>query len=66
MRFEMKMPDLSTNDSDVRIVRWLIEPGQAIERGRPCWKSRPTRPRWRSNRPSVACCKRCDRRRTTR
>jgi len=35
MRFEMKMPDLSTNESDVRIVRWLIEPGQPIERGRP-------------------------------
>jgi pyruvate dehydrogenase E2 component (dihydrolipoamide acetyltransferase) len=35
MRFEMKMPDLSTNELDVRIVRWLIEPGQAIERGRP-------------------------------
>jgi pyruvate dehydrogenase E2 component (dihydrolipoamide acetyltransferase) len=35
MRFEMKMPDVSTNDSDVRIVRWMIEPGQAIERGRP-------------------------------
>jgi pyruvate dehydrogenase E2 component (dihydrolipoamide acetyltransferase) len=35
MRFEMKMPDLSTNDSEVRIVRWLIEPGQRIERGRP-------------------------------
>jgi pyruvate dehydrogenase E2 component (dihydrolipoamide acetyltransferase) len=35
MRFQMKMPDVSTNDSDVRIVRWLIEPGQAIERGQP-------------------------------
>jgi pyruvate dehydrogenase E2 component (dihydrolipoamide acetyltransferase) len=35
MRFEMKMPDLSTNESDVRIVRWLVEPGQPIERGRP-------------------------------
>jgi pyruvate dehydrogenase E2 component (dihydrolipoamide acetyltransferase) len=35
MRFEMKMPDLATNDADIRIVRWLIEPGQPIERGRP-------------------------------
>jgi pyruvate dehydrogenase E2 component (dihydrolipoamide acetyltransferase) len=35
MRFEMKMPDLSTNDSDVRIVRWMIAPGQTIERGQP-------------------------------
>ena len=31
----MKMPDLSTTDSEVRIVRWLVEPGQRIERGRP-------------------------------
>jgi pyruvate dehydrogenase E2 component (dihydrolipoamide acetyltransferase) len=35
MRFEMKMPDLATTDSLIRIVRWLIEPGQRIERGRP-------------------------------
>jgi pyruvate dehydrogenase E2 component (dihydrolipoamide acetyltransferase) len=35
MQFEMKMPDLSTNDSHVRIVRWLIGPGEAIERGQP-------------------------------
>jgi pyruvate dehydrogenase E2 component (dihydrolipoamide acetyltransferase) len=35
MRFEMKMPDLSTNDSDVRIVRWLIEAGQKVDRGGP-------------------------------
>jgi pyruvate dehydrogenase E2 component (dihydrolipoamide acetyltransferase) len=35
MRFEMKMPDVSTNDSDVRIVRWLIGLGERIERGRP-------------------------------
>ena len=35
MRFEMKMPDLSTTESDVRIVRWLIEPGQMVKRGQP-------------------------------
>jgi pyruvate dehydrogenase E2 component (dihydrolipoamide acetyltransferase) len=35
MQFELKMPDLATNDSDVRIVRWMIEPGQTTERGRP-------------------------------
>jgi pyruvate dehydrogenase E2 component (dihydrolipoamide acetyltransferase) len=35
MRFEMKMPDLATTDSAIRVVRWLIEPGQKVERGRP-------------------------------
>ncbi len=35
MRFEMKMPDLATTDSEIRIVRWLIEPGEKIERGQP-------------------------------
>ena len=29
------MPDLSTNDPTVRIVRWLVEPRQKIERGQP-------------------------------
>jgi pyruvate/2-oxoglutarate dehydrogenase complex dihydrolipoamide acyltransferase (E2) component len=33
MRFEMKMPDLATTNSDVRIVRWMIEPGQQVQRG---------------------------------
>ena len=35
MRFEMKMPDLATTESEIRIVRWLIEPGEKIERGQP-------------------------------
>ncbi len=35
MQYEMKMPDLATTESEIRIVRWLIEPGQTIERGRP-------------------------------
>lgn len=35
MRYEMKMPDLATTDSEIRIVRWRIEPGQTIERGQP-------------------------------
>ncbi len=35
MRYEMKMPDLATTESEIRIVRWLIEPGQKIERGQP-------------------------------
>ncbi len=35
MRFEMKMPDLATTDSEIRIARWLVEPGQKVERGQP-------------------------------
>jgi pyruvate dehydrogenase E2 component (dihydrolipoamide acetyltransferase) len=35
MRYEMKMPDLATTESEIRIVRWLIEPGEKIERGQP-------------------------------
>jgi pyruvate dehydrogenase E2 component (dihydrolipoamide acetyltransferase) len=35
MRFEMKMPDLATTDSEIRIARWLIELGQKVERGQP-------------------------------
>lgn len=35
MRFEMKMPDLAATESEIRIGRWLIEPGQKIERGQP-------------------------------
>ena len=33
MRFDMKMPDLATNDSPVRVIRWLAAAGQAIRRG---------------------------------
>ncbi len=35
MQFEMKMPDLATTDSEIRIARWLIETGQKVERGQP-------------------------------
>ncbi|MBN2293729.1 MAG: 2-oxo acid dehydrogenase subunit E2 [Pirellulales bacterium] len=35
MRFEMKMPDLAATESEIRIGRWLIEPGEKIERGQP-------------------------------
>ncbi len=35
MQFEMKMPDLATTDSEIRVARWLIETGQKIERGQP-------------------------------
>jgi pyruvate dehydrogenase E2 component (dihydrolipoamide acetyltransferase) len=29
------MPDLATADSEVTIVRWLVEPGQPVQRGQP-------------------------------
>ena len=35
MRFVMKMPDLATTDSDIRIVRWMAPTGQKVERGQP-------------------------------
>ena len=35
MRFEMKMPDLATTDSEIRIARWFVETGQSVERGQP-------------------------------
>jgi pyruvate dehydrogenase E2 component (dihydrolipoamide acetyltransferase) len=35
MRFEMKMPDLAATESEIRIARWLIEPGEKVERGQP-------------------------------
>jgi len=35
MRFEMKMPDLATTDSEIRIARWLVETGEKVERGQP-------------------------------
>jgi pyruvate/2-oxoglutarate dehydrogenase complex dihydrolipoamide acyltransferase (E2) component len=35
MRFEMKMPDVATNDSPIRIVRWIAVPGQTVRRGEP-------------------------------
>jgi pyruvate dehydrogenase E2 component (dihydrolipoamide acetyltransferase) len=31
----MKMPDLSTTDSAIKLVRWLVQPGQAVKRGQP-------------------------------
>ncbi len=35
MEVQMKMPDLATTGSDIRLVRWLVSPGQAINRGQP-------------------------------
>jgi len=33
MRFEVKMPDLATTDSAIRIGRWIVAPGQRVARG---------------------------------
>jgi pyruvate dehydrogenase E2 component (dihydrolipoamide acetyltransferase) len=35
MNVEMTLPDLSTTGASVRIVRWLVKPGQAIRQGQP-------------------------------
>ena len=35
MRYEMKMPDLATTESEIRIVRWIVGPGQKVARGQP-------------------------------
>ena len=33
MELLMKMPDLSTTDSAIKLVRWLVRPGQSVTRG---------------------------------
>ena len=33
MEIKMKMPDLATTDSAIKVIRWLITPGQPIKRG---------------------------------
>jgi pyruvate dehydrogenase E2 component (dihydrolipoamide acetyltransferase) len=33
MKFEMKMPDLSTTDSALKVLHWLIEIGGSVRRG---------------------------------
>lgn len=35
MHIKIKMPDFGTTSSDVTVLRWLVEPGQRIERGQP-------------------------------
>jgi len=35
MEIELKMPDMATTDSAIKVLRWLVEPGQAIKRGQP-------------------------------
>jgi pyruvate dehydrogenase E2 component (dihydrolipoamide acetyltransferase) len=33
MKFEMKMPDLATNDSAVKVLNWLVDVGSSVRRG---------------------------------
>jgi len=35
MKVKMKMPDLSANEAEIKVVKWLIEPGQSVKRGQP-------------------------------
>ena len=35
MRFEIRMPDVATTESKIRIVRWIVQPGQKVARGEP-------------------------------
>ena len=35
MNVKIKMPDFGTTSSEVTVLRWLVEPGQRIERGQP-------------------------------
>jgi pyruvate dehydrogenase E2 component (dihydrolipoyllysine-residue acetyltransferase) len=35
MNVEMRMPDLATTGSPIKVVRWLVEVGQSIRRGEP-------------------------------
>jgi len=33
MKFEMKMPDLATTDSAIKVLNWLVKVGGPIQRG---------------------------------
>lgn len=35
MEIEVKMPDLSTTEGEVKVIKWLVEVGQKVERGQP-------------------------------
>ncbi len=35
MNVEVKMPDLATAGGELKIVKWLVEAGQAVTRGQP-------------------------------
>jgi hypothetical protein len=62
MQLQMKMPDLATTDSDIKLIRWLVQPGQAVQRGQPICevetekatsRGQSTAPTHSSIRPSV-------------
>jgi len=33
MKVRVKMPDLSANEAEIKITKWLVEPGQSVKRG---------------------------------
>lgn len=33
MKVDVKMPDLATTGGELKIIKWLVEVGQAVERG---------------------------------
>ena len=35
MQVELKMPDLATTDAEVKVIKWLVEVGQSVQRGQP-------------------------------
>ncbi|MCG2659603.1 MAG: 2-oxo acid dehydrogenase subunit E2 [Kiritimatiellae bacterium] len=35
MEINLKMPDLGTTESEIKIIRWLVEIGSRVERGQP-------------------------------
>jgi len=35
MEIQLKMPDLGTTESEIKIIRWLVEIGSSVERGQP-------------------------------
>jgi len=35
MDVEMRMPDLATTGSPIKVLRWLVDVGQSVRRGEP-------------------------------
>ena len=35
MEVQIKMPDLAATGSEIRLVRWLAQPGDTVKRGQP-------------------------------
>ncbi len=33
MKLKMKMPDLSANEAEMKVIKWLVAPGQSVKRG---------------------------------